>query len=416
MRLLSFALAISFLALSASTAASNPAPTTIASPTARGYAVYVTGEASITDGDVEKAREQAKAAAAREALIQTLEEELGVQVVERKKDQIQQLFLDPYQDFVTRSDLLSERRTGNSLFATFTVHPHITRIRTVITNSQLVQSTDRSRLTLIWAEESRGGPSGPENSSFPGYHTAAWSQHVTEPTVLPRLLEELTINELNVIPPDDETLSWAAETLEAREVDKAFLRTLGNRMDVDHVVFLRLIRRSAPTPPAAQMTVDRVNHVAFIFDVKAGDLLGEAITASLADLSRPISTDDHAQVPPEWLQQVVARLAQATAQPRTLVAVRGLTTVGEFDAMWRRLRQSPGLGDVAPSRMQANLVELELLGTRPVEDWARLMQRALPEARVDIQRGEISIQMPRTETPAPDTGGSDLSEESEAAR
>ena len=371
----------------------------------RGYAVHVTTEATIEDDDLDAARDEAEADAARQALRSTLEEELGSRVVAAEEERIEQLFLDPYQDFLNSIELVEERRAGDALFAGFAVFPHITRIRTVITNSQLTTGDDGARLTVIWAEESRSSGSDQE-AGFAGYHTAAWSSRVTEPAVLPELLDELAANELNVVPPSTEVLEWAAQELGDREIDQAFLRRLGSRMEVGYVVFLRLVRRSAPTPQAARFQVDRLNHVAFLFDVASGELMTDPITASLPELEQAAAAEKHTTMPREWMQQVVTTLADATAQPRTQVTVRGLASVREFDEMWRRLRQSPGLGDVAPSLIRSDSVHLELLGDRPLDEWAALIQRALPEATVEVEREKIRLRLvdePEPTEPAPET-------------
>jgi hypothetical protein len=366
---------LSLTLFSASAVAAQPLP------------VQITGEADFSDGDEESSRRNAIENGLRKAVRAALEAELGRAVLEEEPAEIQARFINPYQDFIKRHTVVKERKAGNALFVELGVEIDLEKLRQRISTTQLARST-KLRLLLLWSDEEPAGAD--DASSTPDIHRylrSSWGPQPEAPPAVRVLEEQLAANGYHVMSLASDKAAWAREALGNREVDKMFLRELAGKMEAPNTLYIRRVHRNLPTPPAAHLRVNRVNHVAFLVSVDEAQSPAMApLAASVVDLG---DTETFQDLPQEWISRILSHLDTSLLTQTTVVTFRGIDSIQSFDAVWKALRAQPEMRDVAPRRIASTTVEFSLRGEMSREQWLAVLKRAMPEAAFDANANGI---------------------------
>lgn len=362
------------------------APRFAAAETKETYPAYVTGEADFSEGDLEKSRREARDDAMRKAVRGALEAEVGRAALEENPVVVRTRFLNAAGEFMTRFGVVSETKAGFGLKVVFGYELDAPKLRARIAAVKLQAAEGKPRLVFVWSEEARG-----ENESAPPVQRASsWTESVTEPPAAVAVRDVLLANGFDVRELAGADRAWARGALASDDPTKAFLAEAAKRVDARSAVFLRIVHRRVPTPPAARYEVGRDHHVAFVYDVTTATL-AEPVAESVVRMQGE-GDPAASRLSAEWTNRLL-QLLIAEEKAGTKLVVRGVTSAGAFDALWAKLRKLEALGDVVPRRLAAGETAFEFWGSR--EGAQQALEGAFPGVTVTEEAGAFVLTLPK---------------------
>jgi hypothetical protein len=352
----------------------------------------ITGVADFTEGDLEKSRNEAIEAGLKQAVENALRTEVGQGALDDNAATVRSRFINSYRDFIKRSGTLATKEDGFRLRVTIGYEIDREKLKARLAAVKLSQTEVRPSVLLVWSVEDKEATRNElpaEGAVQTQYVAASWMEGATTPAAATALAEGLSQNGLTVTPLTPELQRWMAQTLAGNEVSKSFLRALAAEARLDAVVYLRVVHRRLPGPPASNLMVERVHNVAFIVDGDTGDFIGSPVATPQIRIA-----GGGQQVGQDWVNRVLNSLI--TEQGReTLLVFRGVTSMKQYDSIWATVRKLTELGDVVPRKLDAKQVEF----TVTAEAAAALdaVRKAFPKAEASREANQITLTLPATD-------------------
>ena len=359
----------------------------------------ITAEADFSEGDLEKARKEAREAGLRAAVLDALRAEVGQGAIDDNPLVVRAKFLNAYGEFIVSSGVLSETKAGLRLNLTLGYELDREKLKARIVALKLQPAERRAKVFVLWSDEDRNGKADDklgDGSALAGARTS-WSEGATAPADLREMSAALAANGFDVVEASAAVRAWVRRELNGAEVTKQFLRAVTRHAGAGATVYLRVVHRRVDGPPAARMRFLRVHHVAFVFDAAKDDLAGPPVAMPVVSVEAGTPGRDE-PVPSEWINRVLAQLVSDNP-PGARLLVKGIASAGRFDEVWANLRKIEALGSVVPRRLSATAVEFEF--GNPPDDAAReALVKALP-GEWKTGAAEWSVVLTPAKAPAP---------------